>query len=196
MLQRQELLERVFLFNTGAFPPWYIPKRIGICKTPLVGRFALQGLNLFSRAALRMTISETKRLDSDIRAGYLAPYNSWRNRRAVYEFVADIPRSSRHPTWNTLQEIDSRLPELSQLPIRLVWGMQDWCFTLECLDRFLEHWPAAESIRLPNVGHWVVEDAPEESLDQLRDFLGADSTSNAADSQLSARGVAFSSGER
>ncbi len=172
MLDRQERLERILLFNTGAFQPWFVPKRIAICKTPLLGKIGLQGMNLFSRAALRMTLAQS-RLDADARAAYLAPYDTWANRRAVYEFVADIPRGPRHPTWETLGKIESRLPELATLPTRLVWGMKDWCFTPECLDRFLEYWPKAEAIRLPSAGHWIVEDAPEESLQQLRDFVGA-----------------------
>lgn len=170
MLERQELLEGVFLFNTGAFPPWYVPKRIAICKTPLLGRLALQGANAFSRAALSMTVVRSPRVAPDVAAGYLAPYDNWRRRRAVYDFVEDIPRSPRHPTWATLERIEQRLGELATLPIRLVWGMQDWCFTLECLDRFLQHWPDAQATRLPDAGHWVVEDAPEESLESLRAF--------------------------
>ena len=42
--------------------------------------------------------------------------------------------------------------------------MRDWCFRPDCLDRFVAAWPRAEVHRLADVGHWVVEDAPEESL--------------------------------
>src|SRR5690606_36920907 len=31
-LARRERFERVVLFNTGAFPPWYIPWRIAVCR--------------------------------------------------------------------------------------------------------------------------------------------------------------------
>lgn len=170
MLDRQERLERVLLYNTGAWPPSKVPARIAVCKTPLLGKLALQGGNLFSLAALRMTMSR-RRLDAATAAGYLAPYDSWAHRRAVYEFVADIPRGPNHPTWGTLQAIERRLPELAGLPIRLVWGMQDWCFAPYCLDRFLGYWPDAEAFRLDDVGHWVPEDAPEEALALLRAFV-------------------------
>lgn len=172
MLDRQEKLGRVLLFNTGAFPPWFVPHRINVCKTPLLGKLALQGLNLFSRTAIRMTIDRTPRLDRKVADAYLAPYDSWSNRRAVYEFVADIPRSAKHPTWQTLESIENRLSQISEKPIRLVWGMKDWCFTPACLDRFVEHWPKAEVLKLDDVGHWIVEDAPKESLQQLKSLLG------------------------
>lgn len=179
MLDRQERLRRVLLYNTGAWPPTSIPARIAVCKTPLIGKLALQGGNLFSRAALRMTMAR-RRLDSAAAAGYLAPYDSWANRRAVYEFVADIPRGPSHPTWRTLKSIDERLPGLSRLPIRLVWGMRDWCFTPACLDRFQSYWPEAEAFPLQDVGHWVPEDAPDDALRLLAEFLGKATTGREA----------------
>lgn len=174
MLDRQERLQRILLFNTGAWPPKLIPARIAVCKTPWLGKLALQGMNLFSLAALRMTLSRKRGLDSATAAGYLAPYNNWNNRRAVYEFVNDIPTKPSDPTWQSLAAIDERLPELVETPIRLVWGMTDWCFRHDlCLDRFRSYWPQAESFELYDVGHWVVEDAPDDSLQLLREFVGA-----------------------
>jgi cis-3-alkyl-4-acyloxetan-2-one decarboxylase len=171
LLRRREQFERIVLFNTGAFRPWFIPWRIRVCRTPLVGKLALQGANAFSRAALTMTLARTPRLEAAVAAGYLAPYDSWQRRAAVNQFVQDIPASPRHPTWPTLAEIESRLPELASLPSLLIWGMRDWCFTPECLDRFAEVWPRAEVHRLADVGHWVVEDAPGDADRLVEDFL-------------------------
>ncbi len=171
VLRCQERFERIALYNTGAFPPWYIPWRIRVCRWPGLGRLALQGGNAFSRAALRMTLSRKRRLELAVEEAYLAPYFDWRSRAAVYQFVKDIPLSDRHPTWQTLAEIEQGLPQLAALPQLLVWGMRDWCFTPECLDKFLEFWPAAEIHRLADVGHWAVEDAPEESQQLLEKWL-------------------------
>ncbi|TWT88272.1 Haloalkane dehalogenase [Pseudobythopirellula maris] len=169
-LREPERFRRIMLFNTGAFPPWFVPKRIAVCRTPVVGEWGLRGLNLFSRAALRMTL-HSRRLSPSVEAGYLAPYDSWAHRLAVDQFVRDIPTSPRHPTWGVLEEIERGLPSLAGLPIRLVWGMRDWCFTPACLDRFLEHWPQADAHRFADAGHWVVEDAPEECERLLEEFV-------------------------
>jgi haloalkane dehalogenase len=169
--RRPESFDRLALFNTGAFPPWFIPWRIRACRLPLVGRLALQGANAFSRAALHMTLARTKRLSQNVRAGYLAPYDSWQARAAVNQFVRDIPSSPRHPTWSTLADIDKGLPTLARLPTVLIWGERDWCFTTECLERFEQVWPQAQVVRLPDVGHWVVEDAPDDALRILCEFL-------------------------
>lgn len=173
MLRTPERLARIVLFNTGAFPPPYIPWQIRACRVPIVGRLAVQGANLFSRAALRMALARRKRLEPPIAAGYLAPYNSWANRRAVCGFVEDIPSGARHPTWTVLADIERKLPTLADRPVLLVWGMRDWCFRPECLDRFLAAWPEAETHRWPDAGHWVVEDAPDESLAIVERFLTA-----------------------
>ena len=172
LLRTQERFERIVLFNTGAFPPWYIPWRIRICRWPILGKLALQGANAFSRAALRMTLHRQRQLDSKVAAAYLAPYHDWRSRGAVYQFVKDIPLARQHPTWKTLAEIEQELGQLADLPQLLIWGMRDWCFTPACLEKFLEYWPAAEVHRWQDVGHWVVEDAPEETEQLLADWLG------------------------
>jgi haloalkane dehalogenase len=186
MLRMRERLERIVLFNTGAFPPRYIPWRIRACRVPLLGKLAVQGGNVFSRAALRMTLARRSRLEPEVEAGYLAPYDSWANRRAVYGFVKDIPRPCiskllgidpfidhfpEHSTWSQLAVIEQGLHEFADRQSCLMWGMRDWCFRPDCLDRFIEAWPRAEVHRLADVGHWVVEDAPEDSLAIMESFL-------------------------
>jgi haloalkane dehalogenase len=171
LLKRRERFERIVLFNTGAFRPWFIPWRIRVCRTPGLGTLALRGANAFSRAALTMTLHRKRRLEPAVAAGYLAPYNTWARRAAVEQFVRDIPLSPRHPTWHTLGAIEDQLPTLADLPALLVWGERDWCFTSECLDRFAAVWLQAEVHRLADVGHWVVEDAPEEAGQFVEDFL-------------------------
>lgn len=163
--------ERIVLFNTGAFPPPYVPWRIRVCRFPLLGRVAVQGGGLFNRAALRMTLARRQRLSPEVTAAYMAPYNSWDDRRAVYGFVKDIPTSATESTWQLLESIERGLPALADRPALLVWGMRDWCFRPDCLERFERAWPQAEVHRLADVGHWVLEDAPEDAVPQVVEFL-------------------------
>lgn len=172
---RPDRFKQFVLFNTGAFPPPYIPWRIRVCRFPIVGRYALQGLNLFSRAAIRMAVADAKKLTADARQGLLAPYDSWDHRVAVYGFVKDIPASPKHPTWATLDRIEQHLPALADRRFLLIWGMQDWCFTPECLRRFQQHLPAAEVVELEDAGHWVVEEASDTIIKRLDEFLAGSS---------------------
>ena len=118
-----------------------------------------------------MTLSRKRQLEPKVSEAYLAPYHNWQSRAAVYQFVKDIPLSDRHPTWQTLANIEASLPSLEHLPIQLIWGMRDWCFTPACLDKFCEIWPQANVHKMADVGHWVVEDAPNESLAILQGWL-------------------------
>lgn len=164
-------VDRIVLMNTGAFPPPYIPWRIRACRIPVLGTFALRGLNLFSLSALRMAVQKTDSLDHSAREGLVAPYDNWANRVAVDGFVKDIPASRRHPTWERLDRIEKNLVNLADRPVKLIWGMRDWCFRPECMERFQTHFPNADVTRLDDTGHYVVEESPDEVLHALQSFL-------------------------
>ena len=171
MTQMPERLGRVVLFNTGAFPPPFVPWRIAACRTPFLGTFAVRGLNAFAQAAIVMAVEKHERMSSDVRDGLLAPYDSWATRVAVDQFVRDIPLAPRHPTWRILEELEAQLPAIGKRPTMLIWGMRDWCFRPSCLKRFQAHWPLAEVHKLEDCGHYVVEDAHERIVPLMRDFL-------------------------
>lgn len=175
-LAEPQRIERIVLLNTGAFPPPYIPWQIAACRIPLLGPFAIRGLNLFCRGALRMAIARKKKLSPIASSGLLAPYNNWANRIAVSRFVADIPTRPSDPTWQLLEQIENNLTRLAHLPIMMIWGMKDWCFRPDCLERFSKNFPQADIVRLQDVGHYVMEDAPEDVLQHLERFLNPTNT--------------------
>ncbi len=162
---------RIVLFNTGAFPPPFVPWRIRVCRTPWLGTWLIRRGNVFARAALSMAVEKRERMTPAVRAGFLAPYDSWANRIAIDRFVRDIPTSARHPTWRTLAEIEAKLSLFRARPSQLIWGMQDWCFRPSCLERLIQHLPDAEVHRLADAGHYVVEDAYEQIIPRMRHFL-------------------------
>ncbi len=174
VVARRDRFSRLVLMNTAAFRSTRIPWRIAACRVPVLGRWAVQGLGAFSRAALGMAVAYPERLSSAIRAGYLAPYDSWAHRQAVYRFVEDIPLGPAHPSHGTLLAIEQQLPSLATLPVQLIWGMRDWCFTPWFLERFIEFFPAAQVLRLADAGHYVLEDAGPAVLAELRAFLNLD----------------------
>ncbi len=166
-----ERFARFVLMNTGAFRAERCPWPIHICHIPVLGQVAVQGLNLFVRAALRTTVAKPERMTPAVRAGYSAPYDSWAHRVAVYRFVLDIPLRPSHPSYQTLLEIEQGLAKFRQHPVCLIWGMQDWCFSPWFLNRFIDIFPQAEVHRLDDAGHYVVEDAHEQIVPLLEAFL-------------------------
>ncbi|WP_145169298.1 alpha/beta fold hydrolase [Rubripirellula lacrimiformis] len=170
LVARRDRFNRIMLLNTAAFPPPYLPRRIAACRIPVVGPAAVQGLNAFAKAAITMAM-DRNRMDPDVAAGLLAPYDSWKNRVAINAFVQDIPMNRSHPTYQTLADLEAALPSLADLPSLLVWGMKDWCFRPECLRRFQSVWPSATSVEIADAGHYVIEDAPDETLQAIESFL-------------------------
>jgi haloalkane dehalogenase len=164
---------RFVLFNTAAFRSPDMPWRIRACRIPLLGRLAVQGLNGFARAAVSMAVEKPERMTADVKAGLLAPYDSWRHRIATHRFVLDIPMSPGHPSYKTLLEIEQKLGLLRERPMKFIWGMRDWCFTPAFLERFLEFFPDAEVERLEDAGHYVIEDAHERIVPSVERFLTA-----------------------
>jgi len=130
----------------------------------------VQGLNLFVREAVKTAVAKHERMTPAVRAGLMAPYDSWRHRAAVLRFVLDIPLRPNHPSYETLLKIEQGLAQFRNSPVCLIWGMLDWCFTPDFLDRFVEFFPQAEVNRLADAGHYVVEDAHEKIVSLLDDF--------------------------
>lgn len=169
--RQPERFSRFALFNTAAFRSKRIPLRIAVCRIPLFGTFALQGLNAFSRAAITMAVEKHDRMTPAVKRGYLAPYNSWANRAAVNAFVKDIPLRASHPSWLTLVDVENGLEQFKEHPMLLVWGERDWCFTPKFLDEFEERFPKAETLRIPDGGHYIFEDSHELFIPRVEEFL-------------------------
>lgn len=172
-LEVPERISGLVILNTAAFPPPYIPLRIAACRVPFLGNWAMRGLNLFVLAALRMTLHRLPRLRQDVAAGLIAPYDNWAHRVGVARFVQDIPLRPAQPTWELLALIESRLPLLNKLPTEIVWGMRDWCFRPECMERIRKVFVDAKVTLLEDVGHYVMEEAGQEVLDAIGRCLSA-----------------------
>ncbi len=131
----------------------------------------MRNLNAFALAATRMAIDRLPRLDPSVQAGLLAPYDSPSHRVGIDTFVKDIPLSRSHRTYQVLADLERELPRLGHLPIHCVWGMKDWCFRPECLRRLQKAWPKAIAHELPDVGHYVMEEAPREVQAVLQSLI-------------------------
>jgi haloalkane dehalogenase len=70
-----------------------------------------------------------------------------------------------------LADIEDRLPTLADRPIKLIWGMKDWCFDTSCLERFERIFPNADVSRIEDAGHYVIEDAHQQIIPLVRRHL-------------------------
>ncbi|MFO1005737.1 MAG: alpha/beta fold hydrolase [Planctomycetaceae bacterium] len=160
---------RFVLMNTAAFRSQAIPLRIATCRIPGLGELGVRGLNLFAGSALWMAVE--KPMSREVKAGFIAPYNSWANRIATHRFVLDIPLNPFHPSYDRLVQIENGLAQFQDRPMQLFWGGKDWCFTTRFLDEWIRRFPNAAVTRYPDAGHYVFEDAYERMLPELKGFL-------------------------
>jgi haloalkane dehalogenase len=155
-----ERLESLVVMNTAAFRSPRIPLRIRICRIPLLGDILVRGLNGFARGALSMAV--VNKMTPETARGYLAPYDSWANRIGLLRFVQDIPFTPKDGSWQTLVDIENSLVRLQNIPMLVIWGGRDFCFTAEFYREWIQRFSAAEKHFFPNAGHYVLEDAFDE----------------------------------
>jgi haloalkane dehalogenase len=164
-----EQINRLIITNTAAFLSPHIPITIAMCRIPLLGSLMVRGGNAFAWVATwRATY---KGLSKEVKAGLLFPYDSWKNRIATHRFVVDIPMNDSHPSHQTLKEIEDRLVLLQDKPMMMLWGDDDFCFSPVFRKRWMEFFPKAEVHAWEDVGHYVMEDAPERVIPLVRTFL-------------------------
>jgi len=174
---RPDLFRRFVVTNTAAWPSPRIPPSIAVCKIPGFGALAVRGFNGFARAAV---IRATHRGLSEIaQTGLLWPYQSWQDRIATLRFVEDIPMGSWHPSWVELSRIGGSLALLAERPMLLCWGNDDFCFTPKFLAEWRERFPKARVNAWDDVGHYVMEDAPERVVALVEAFLAETSVGSA-----------------
>ncbi len=123
------------------------PLREAVCaRTPTFVR----GATALSRPALR----------AEVRDAFAAPYAGANRRRAVADFVADIPFDAHHPSRAALDTVAGNARSLG-VPALLVWGPRDPVFGQPFLDDLLDRLPRADVHRFEHASHLVTEDAPE-----------------------------------
>jgi haloalkane dehalogenase len=167
-----ENVDRFLVLNTAAFFVPRLPLRIRMCRIPWLGELLVRGPNGFAKAALVFATSQRQRFTHEVKAGYLAPYNNWHNRIAIHHFVKDVPMEDNHPTRTTLDRIEAGLFRFRQHPMLIIWGADDFCFTeRDFLPQWQKRFPQAEVHVIQNAGHYVVEDAYEQIIPLMLEFL-------------------------
>ena len=164
-----ERIHKITLLNTAAFTSPKVPKRILLCRIPLLGSLIVRGLNGFAWPATWMATE--KGLDESVKQGFLDPYNNWKNRIAVWRFVQDIPHENDHPSRNLLMETENSLAQLQDKPTIACWGMKDFCFSPFFLNEWCQRMPGLKAHKFHEAGHYILEDAFEEVFPIMRAFL-------------------------
>lgn len=168
-LARPDQLGRLVILNTAAFADTVVPARIRLCRVPVLGELLVRGLNGFAWPATWMAV--TKPLSTEVKRGYLYPYNTWANRIATHRFVVDIPTGHGGASDDALRGLETKLGILHTKPTRILWGGRDFCFNRHYYDRWTRLLPAARAEYLAEAGHYVLEDAREHCVGEIARHL-------------------------
>lgn len=165
-------IRRLVVLNTGAFhlprtKP--VPWQLKLARSP-VGAVLVRGFNAFSRGAVRSCVTR-RPMPPDVGNAYCAPYDSWKNRIAVHRFVQDIPLNAGDRGFDLITDVSNRLSLLSENPMLIGWGDRDFVFDQHFLNEWIARFPRAEVHQYPDCGHYVLEDAQEELIPLIRQFL-------------------------
>jgi len=168
-----ERIRRLVVLNTGAFhlpATKRLPWSLWLCRNTALGAWLVRGPNLFCRVGARVCCKRHP-MSAALRQAYVAPYNSWANRIAVLRFVQDIPLRPGDPSYARVSEVQEKLALLRGVPMLICWGEKDFVFDRHFLAEWEARFPEAEVHRIPDAGHYVLEDAAEEIIPWIRRFL-------------------------
>jgi haloalkane dehalogenase len=171
--RRPERVKRFVVLNTAAFHPppgMRLPWPLWLCRNTPLGPPLVRGLNAFCHGAVWFGCTR-RPMPRRVRAGYLAPYDSWRSRVAVLRFVQDIPLRPGDPGYALVSEVQDGLHRFRDAPMLICWGEKDFVFDRRFLAEWRRRFPAAEVHAFADAGHYVLEDAGEEIIPLVRDFL-------------------------
>lgn len=170
--RKPERIKRLVLFNTGAFHlpadkpfPW----QLRLSRT-FLGPLLVKGLNLFCIGAAAWGVTR-RPLSPEARAGLLAPYGSWAERVAILRFVQDIPLSPEDPGYDLVTQVQQGLSQFNAIPVLICWGLKDFVFDKSFLHVWKNHLPNAQVHTFDDCGHYVLEDASEEIVPLVAEFL-------------------------
>ncbi len=161
------------MMNTAGFI-WPVTKRLPFAlfsaRIPLGSDLFIRGLNVFARGAIVIGMKRN-RMPKDVARGLLFPYGSWKDRIAVHRFIQDIPVKPGDPGYDMGLLMESKLKLLRDKPLLLCWGMKDFIFCKKMLGEWVRHFPGASVHRFEDAGHYVLEDAREEIIPIIENFI-------------------------
>ncbi|WEO93368.1 alpha/beta fold hydrolase [Streptomyces sp. FXJ1.172] len=172
--RRPDWVSRIVMLNSTAFTmpdgyrlPWFLRLIRSGGRLPA---WFVHRTNAFALAASRLGVTSPPPVR--VRRAYTAPYRVEQQRLAVVRFVQDIPLAPVDPAWPLIDVGPVETPEMASLPMLVCWGGRDPVFDHRFLAEWVRRFPAADVHLFPHAGHFVQEDARDEVIACVREFLG------------------------
>lgn len=147
-----------------------LPMSMRFFRNTHIGSAFLRHFNIFTSI---YSVGGTTRtlLENDVREAYQIPYNSQQNRIALQRFMEDMPISGEEKSYDLAKEIEENLQKFRKTPALICWGMKDNLFDESFLDEWKKHLPQATVKTFDDCGHYILEDASNEVINLINQFL-------------------------
>ena len=173
----RDVVRRLAIFNTFA-PELPAPMGSGASvratAAPLLGSLLVRRRDVATEDFLfKAGLAHPERLDDAIKEAYRHPHPTPASRTAMLVFPREIPWRDRGPVAKLTQQTAARLREhFADRPALIVWGLKDILFGAgEVLNRWRRTLPQARVVTLEDAGHFLQEDAPDETVAALTSFV-------------------------
>ena len=179
-------VRRLVVMNTWGFQDTHPPRLerlVRLVTLPGIGELLFRTFNFAPTVFLQRITA--RHLSPAVISGYRAPFRENRSRNALVQFPRMIPTGPDHPSAPGLREIARGLAELEHIPTLLLWGERDPIFGPDVARHLRRHMLSARGPHLiEGAGHLLAEDAPEELITYLDDFLAETGAQPAASPPL------------
>ncbi|MFX1450022.1 MAG: alpha/beta fold hydrolase [Promethearchaeota archaeon] len=117
---------------------------------------------------VRKISREEKKL---LKKAYTAPFPNKESCIGAMAFPKDIPKGDIHQSSKIMQEIRDNLVLLKDKPKILIWGMKDRIFPPKIIEVWEKIYPGIKSYKIENAAHFLQEDAPDDIIEIIRNFI-------------------------
>lgn len=160
------LVERLALIDTVSYDSWPSETWREIIRERLsdYGSMPLEEFRRMMVRQLSMTVYHKERMSGETLEAYLEPLAGEVGKASFFAHQVG------HYDSRYTEEIADDLRTLT-MPVKLLWGEQDEWQPTSYAERLEEDIPGATLTRIPQSGHFVMEDAPERVTAELVGFL-------------------------
>lgn len=172
-LRHPKSIKKLVIMNSFAFTipeDKKLPMSMRFFRNTQIGSAFLRHFNIFTSI---YSVGGTTRtlLDNQVRETYQIPYNSQQNRIALQRFMEDMPISGEENSYELAKEIEEKLHKFNKTPSLICWGMKDNLFDEDFLEEWKKHLPQATIKTFDDCGHYILEDASNEVINLINQFL-------------------------
>jgi olefin beta-lactone synthetase len=152
-----DLVAAMVLCNTGiGVPPGRgAPKVIRLAASAPLRDLVCRRTSGFVEGTVRLS---GKRITKSDREAFRAPYRRAVDRRAIADFVGDVPLTESHPSAAALARVSGLLPTITA-PVLLAWGADDIVFDDDFAADLANRLPNANVHRFADANHLVMAEA-------------------------------------